>query len=172
MPGSGDSIQALKAGIMEIPDVIAINKMDQPGAKAMLNDIRTVMALGPDAERQPAIVLTEAVREEGIEGLWQTLAARRDALAAAGELEERRRRNLAAEVVAVAAAAPGSGSRSRSPPTRRSRNSSSVCSNGGSIRSRPSTRSSKPSSGRPHRDAADPRRHSRSGRNDWPVSRR
>ena len=104
MPGSGDSVQALKAGIMEIPDVIAINKMDQPGAKALLNDIRTVMALSPDAERQPAIVLTEAVREEGIDALWETLVGRRDALAAAGELEERRRRNLAAEVVAAAAA--------------------------------------------------------------------
>ena len=104
MPGSGDSVQALKAGIMEIPDVIAINKMDQPGAKALLNDIRTVMALSPDAERQPAIVLTEAVREDGIDGLWQTLEGRRDSLAAAGELAERRRRNLAAEVVSAAAA--------------------------------------------------------------------
>ena len=70
MPGSGDSVQALKAGIMEIPDVIAINKMDQPGAKALLNDIRTVMSLSPDAERQPAIVLTEAIRGEGVDALW------------------------------------------------------------------------------------------------------
>ena len=104
MPGSGDSVQALKAGIMEIPDVIAINKMDQPGAKALLNDICTVMALSPDAERQPAIVLTEAIRGEGVAVLWETLAGRRDALAVAGELEERRRRNLAAEVVSAAAA--------------------------------------------------------------------
>ena len=104
MPGSGDSVQALKAGIMEIPDVIAINKMDQPGAKALLNDIRTVMALSPDAERQPAIVLTEAVREEGIDTLWETLVERRDALVVEGALEERRRRNLAAEVVSAAAA--------------------------------------------------------------------
>ncbi len=104
MPGSGDSVQALKAGIMEIPDVIAINKMDQPGAKALLNDIRTVMALSPDAERQPAIVLTEAIRAEGVDALWETLAGHRDALAVAGELEERRRRNLAAEVVSAAGA--------------------------------------------------------------------
>ena len=104
MPGSGDSVQALKAGIMEIPDVIAINKMDQPGAKSLLNDIRTVMALSPDAERQPAIVLTEAIRGEGVESLWETLAGRRDALAAAGELEKRRRSSLAAEVVAAASA--------------------------------------------------------------------
>ena len=47
MPGSGDSIQALKAGIMEIPDVIAINKMDHPMAKAMLNEVRQVLSLGP-----------------------------------------------------------------------------------------------------------------------------
>ena len=47
MPGSGDSIQALKAGIMEIPDVIAINKMDHPMAKAMLGEVRQVLSLGP-----------------------------------------------------------------------------------------------------------------------------
>jgi LAO/AO transport system kinase len=104
MPGSGDSVQALKAGIMEIPDVIAINKMDQPGAKAMMNDIRTVISLNPEAERRPTIVLTDAVREEGIEGLWKALVERRDRLAAAGELEERRRRNLAGEVVSAATA--------------------------------------------------------------------
>ena len=104
MPGSGDSVQALKAGIMEIPDVIAINKMDQPGAKAMLNDIRTVISLDPEARHRPAIVLTEAMREEGVDALWSTLVDRRDALAAAGELEERRSRNLADEVVAAATA--------------------------------------------------------------------
>jgi LAO/AO transport system kinase len=104
MPGSGDSVQALKAGIMEIPDVIAINKMDQPGAKALLNDIRAVISLNPDADRRPAIVLTEAMREEGVEGLWSALVERRDRLAAAGELEQRRRRNLAGEVIAAATA--------------------------------------------------------------------
>src|SRR6476646_5127603 len=45
MPGSGDSIQALKAGIMEIPDVIAINKMDHPAAKTMLNEVRSILSL-------------------------------------------------------------------------------------------------------------------------------
>ena len=102
MPGSGDSVQALKAGIMEIPDVIAINKMDQPGAKAMVNDIRAVISLDPEAKHRPAIVLTEAMREEGVDVLWSTLVDRREALAEAGELEARRRRNLADEVVAVA----------------------------------------------------------------------
>ena len=104
MPGSGDSVQALKAGIMEIPDVIAINKMDQPGAKAMLSDIRSVISLDPEAARRPTIVLTEAVREEGVDALWSALVERRETLAAAGELEERRRRNLAGEVVSAATA--------------------------------------------------------------------
>jgi len=104
MPGSGDSVQALKAGIMEIPDVIAINKMDQPGAKSMMNDIRTVISLDPESDRRPTIVLTEAVREEGVEDLWNAVVERRDRLAAAGELEERRRRNLAGEVVSAATA--------------------------------------------------------------------
>ncbi|MDX6543755.1 MAG: GTPase, partial [Gaiellaceae bacterium] len=45
MPGSGDSVQALKAGIMEIPDVIAINKMDHPAAKTMLNEVRSILSL-------------------------------------------------------------------------------------------------------------------------------
>jgi len=104
MPGSGDSVQALKAGIMEIPDVIAINKMDQPGAAALRNDIRAVLSLAPEAERHPPVLLTEAVREEGIEALWATLSGRRDSLAARGELEERRRRNLLGEVVSATVA--------------------------------------------------------------------
>ena len=104
MPGSGDSVQALKAGIMEIPDVIAINKMDQPGAKTLMNDIRNVIALDPAAERRPPIVLTEAVRHEGVDGLWDAVVERRDQHATAGELDERRRRNLAGEVVSAAAA--------------------------------------------------------------------
>jgi LAO/AO transport system kinase len=104
MPGSGDSIQALKAGIMEIPDVIAINKMDHPMAKTMLNEVRQVLALGPKSGWQPPIVLTEAMRGEGVEQLWEKVAEHRAWLESEGELERRRRRNLAQEVFAVASA--------------------------------------------------------------------
>jgi LAO/AO transport system kinase len=107
MPGSGDSVQALKAGVMEIPDVIAINKMDQAGAKAMMNDVRSVLSLDPEAEGRPAIVLTESVREEGVDALWAALVERRDRLAAVGGLEARRRRNLAGEVVSAATVRAG-----------------------------------------------------------------
>ena len=60
MPGSGDSVQALKAGIMEIPDVIAINKLDHPAAKTMLNVVRSILSLDTESEWRPPIVLTEA----------------------------------------------------------------------------------------------------------------
>jgi LAO/AO transport system kinase len=101
MPGSGDSVQALKAGIMEIPDVIAVNKMDHPAAKTMLNEVRSIVGLA-DRERRPPILLTEAVRGENVPKLWETLKAHRAQLAEDGGLDERRRRNLAREVFAVA----------------------------------------------------------------------
>jgi LAO/AO transport system kinase len=104
MPGSGDSIQALKAGIMEIPDVIAINKMDHPAAKTMLNEVRSILSLDRERAWRPPIVLTEAVREENVAELWEKVEAHRAHLEQEGLLEERRRRNLAGEVFAVASA--------------------------------------------------------------------
>jgi LAO/AO transport system kinase len=104
MPGSGDSIQALKAGIMEIPDVIAINKQDHPAAKTMLNEVRSILALDHESDWHPPIVLTEALREEGIGDLWEKIAEHRSHLEGEGRLSERRRRNLAGEVFSVASA--------------------------------------------------------------------
>ena len=101
-PGSGDSVQALKAGIMEIPDVIAINKMDHPMAKTMLNEVRTILSLNPDREWKPPIILTDATRGENVPELWEKIEEHRLHLEADGRLEERRRRNLAGEVFAVA----------------------------------------------------------------------
>jgi GTPase len=106
MPGSGDSVQALKAGIMEIPDVIAINKMDREGAKTMLNEVRSIVALA-EPDRRPEIVLTDALRGENVPELWRTLDTHREALAGDGRLESRRRKNLAAEVFAVASSRAG-----------------------------------------------------------------
>ena len=87
---------------MEIPDVIAVNKMDHPAAKTMLNEVRSILALDTDREWQPPIVLTEAVRGEGLDRLWSEIAAHREFLERDGLLEERRRRNLSHEVFAVA----------------------------------------------------------------------
>jgi LAO/AO transport system kinase len=102
MPGSGDSIQALKAGIMEIPDVIAINKLDHPAAKTMLTEVRSVLSLDRDRAWKVPIVLTEAHRGENVPELWEQVEKHRAYLEREGLLEERRRRNLAGEVFAVA----------------------------------------------------------------------
>jgi LAO/AO transport system kinase len=104
MPGSGDSIQALKAGIMEIPDVIAVNKRDHPAAKTMVNEVRSILALDTEREWKPPIVLTEAVREEGIAELWEAIGDHRRHLEESGTLADRRAANLAGEVFAVASA--------------------------------------------------------------------
>src|SRR5436305_1901220 len=93
MPGSGDSVQALKAGIMEIPDVIAINKMDHPAAKTMLNEVRSILALDRSHDWNPPIVLTEAVRGEHVPELWEKIEEHRASLEQSGQLEERRRAN-------------------------------------------------------------------------------
>jgi LAO/AO transport system kinase len=104
MPGSGDSIQALKAGIMEIPDVIAINKMDHPAAKTMLSEVRSVLSLDRERAWKVPIVLTEAHRGENVPELWEQIEEHRAYLEREGLLDERRRRNLAGEVFAVASA--------------------------------------------------------------------
>jgi LAO/AO transport system kinase len=104
MPGSGDSVQALKAGIMEIPDVIVVNKKDHPAAKTMLNEVRSILGLDKKRDWRPPIVLTDALKEEGIEELWGKIAEHRAHLESNGLLDERRRNNLAREVFAVASA--------------------------------------------------------------------
>lgn len=104
MPGSGDSIQALKAGIMEIPDVIAVNKRDHPAAKTMVNEVRSILALDTDEGWRPPIVLTEALQGEGIEELWDKVEEHRRYLEEHQLLAERRAQHLAGEVFAVASA--------------------------------------------------------------------
>src|SRR5206468_4680698 len=85
MPGSGDSIQALKAGVMEIPDVIVINKADHPLTDTMVREIRGVLSLAntdhapegsPRSWRVP-IVKTEATSGAGVDGLVNALAEHR-----------------------------------------------------------------------------------------------
>ncbi len=101
-PGSGDSIQALKAGVMEIPDMIVVNKADHPLTDTMIREIRGVLSLGPKTGWRVPIIRTEAVRGEGIEELAEKMAEHREFIEAEGTLSERRRRNLLSEVMAIA----------------------------------------------------------------------
>jgi LAO/AO transport system kinase len=102
MPGSGDSIQALKAGIMEIPDVIVVNKSDHPLTDTMIREIRGVLSLAPQRGWRVPIVKTEAARGEGIAELVERLDEHRAHIEQEGTLSERRRRNLRNEIVALA----------------------------------------------------------------------
>jgi LAO/AO transport system kinase len=104
MPGAGDAIQALKAGIMEIPDVIAVTKSDLPGAGATLADVRSAVALEPDPERRPAIVATSATTGDGVDELWSAIGRVRATHGARGSNEERRRLVATREVVGLATA--------------------------------------------------------------------
>jgi LAO/AO transport system kinase len=103
MPGSGDSVQALKAGVMEIPDVIVVNKANHPLTDSMIREIRGVLALGPKTDWTVPILRTEATEGLGVEKLAEAVDAHHDHIAAAGTLEERRGRNLRNEVLGLAA---------------------------------------------------------------------
>ena len=103
MPGSGDSIQALKAGVMEIPDVIVVNKADHPMTDTMIREIRGVLSLGPATSWRVPIVRTEAAKGEGVAELAEKIAEHRAHIEAEGTLEERRARNLRNEVLELAA---------------------------------------------------------------------
>jgi LAO/AO transport system kinase len=103
MPGSGDSIQALKAGVMEIPDVIVVNKADHPMTDTMVREIRGVLSLGPSVSWRVPIVRTEAAKGEGVAELAEKISEHRAHIEAEGTLEERRARNLRNEVLELAA---------------------------------------------------------------------
>jgi LAO/AO transport system kinase len=104
MPGSGDSVQALKAGVMEIPDVIVINKADNPAAKSLRSEIRSILSLDRDRPWKPPIVETEAIRGDGVPEMWQAVLDHRAYLERDGGLEQRRRRSMEHEVIGVAVA--------------------------------------------------------------------
>jgi LAO/AO transport system kinase len=103
MPGSGDSIQALKAGVMEIPDIIVVNKADHPMTDTMIREIRGVLSLGPSASWRVPIVRTEAAKGEGVAELAEKISEHREHIEAEGTLDERRARNLRNEVLELAA---------------------------------------------------------------------
>jgi LAO/AO transport system kinase len=104
MPGSGDSIQALKAGVMEIPDIIVVNKADHPLTDTMVREIRGVLSLGPQSGWRVPIIKTQAAFGIGIDELAEALERHREHITGEGTLLERRRRNLMNEVVALATA--------------------------------------------------------------------
>ncbi len=102
MPGSGDSVQALKAGVMEIPDVIVVNKADHPLTDAMVREVQGVLALAPHGGWRVPVIRTTATSGDGVEELMTRIAEHRAHIEAEGTLAGRRRRNLRSEVLALA----------------------------------------------------------------------
>jgi LAO/AO transport system kinase len=101
VPGMGDSIQAAKAGVLEIADVLVVNKADRPDTAATVRDLKHMVALS-SAAWKPPVVQTVATTSDGIADLLDALDRHWDWLASAGELARRRRARARDEVLALA----------------------------------------------------------------------
>jgi len=100
MPGAGDDIQSIKAGIMEIADIFVVNKADREGADGLVTSIRQMLDLNPKpGPWRPPIVKTIATHNEGIEELFSAVSEHREFLVSSGSLAERRRERLRAEII-------------------------------------------------------------------------
>jgi LAO/AO transport system kinase len=101
VPGMGDSIQAAKAGVLEIADVLVVNKADRPDTQATVRDLRTMVGLAT-AEWKPPIVTTVGTSGEGIDELMRQLDRHWEWLAVSGERDRRRLARARGEVAALA----------------------------------------------------------------------
>ena len=102
-PGWGDSVQANKAGLMEVADVFVINKADRVGADETRRDLVQMLDLSAATEWRPPIVTTVATTGEGIGELWAAVDAHRTHAATSGRLEQRRTARLRDELAEIVA---------------------------------------------------------------------
>ncbi len=102
VPGLGDSIQTIKAGVLEIADILVVNKADRPDARQLVRDLRNMLLLGEHGDRMPPIVQTVATESDGIQKLMSEIAEHRDHLIVSGAADERVRRRLEREVSLLA----------------------------------------------------------------------
>jgi LAO/AO transport system kinase len=107
-PGMGDSIQAAKAGILEIADIFVVNKSDRPGAQEVVRDLRTMLSMGewPQGRWKPPIVSTAAVASDraGLDDLVERIGQHQAWLDSSGELAARRQTRAREEIAAIAVA--------------------------------------------------------------------
>jgi LAO/AO transport system kinase len=102
VPNLGDDIQAIKAGIMEIADVFAINKSDLDGADKTKLEIEMNLDLSQDKDYRPPVVKVSASRNENIEELVEKLIEHREYLEKTNKLMERRKKNAKLEIIKLA----------------------------------------------------------------------
>jgi LAO/AO transport system kinase len=101
-PGTGDDIQALKAGILEIADILVVNKADHPGADLLVSQLQALLSLAPPGSRRPPILKTTATRGEGVDVLADRIDEHRRELEASGELAHHREIDARHQVLAIA----------------------------------------------------------------------
>jgi LAO/AO transport system kinase len=101
-PESGDGVQAMKSGLLEIADIIAINKADRGGADRLEHDLKTAFELGLRNRRDIPIVITEAIRGKGIPELVAAIDALVAARRSSGAFQERRRENMEDRIKQIA----------------------------------------------------------------------
>jgi LAO/AO transport system kinase len=97
-PRWGDSVQAAKAGLLEIGDVFVVNKADRPGVDDTMRDLRQMLELGAERVWWPPIIPTVASQDEGIADVWEAVQSHRRHLTETGALAEVRRRRLTVEI--------------------------------------------------------------------------
>lgn len=100
-PESGDSIQAMKAGLMEAADVLVVNKSDRPGADLMVRTLGADLHMRPASDWTPPVVQTVAAKGEGVDALVAAIADHQNYLADSGELQRRRHVRVRDEIVSI-----------------------------------------------------------------------
>jgi LAO/AO transport system kinase len=101
VPGLGDDIQAIKAGILEIADVFVVNKADREGVEKAAKDLQMMLSIGDHGEWLPPILKTVAARDEGIDKLLDEIERHREYLQSSGEMDRRRRSHLRLRVETI-----------------------------------------------------------------------
>lgn len=104
IPGAGDDMQAIKAGILEIADILVVNKADLPAAESVFKQLHIFMSLERNEGWTVPILKTVAHREQGIGELIEAVDGHREYLAESGRLEEMRRHRARRQLLSVAQA--------------------------------------------------------------------
>ncbi len=101
VPGLGDDIQAIKAGILEIADVFVVNKADREGVEKTAKDLQMMLSIGEHGDWLPPIVKTVAARDEGVDKLLAELERHQGYMQTSGEIDRRRRSHLRLRVETI-----------------------------------------------------------------------
>ncbi|MEO9254234.1 MAG: methylmalonyl Co-A mutase-associated GTPase MeaB [Tepidiformaceae bacterium] len=101
-PGTGDDIQALKAGIIEIADILVVNKADHPGADILVSQLRALLSLSPKGQRHPPILKTTATKGEGMGELADAIDEHYEHLKSSGALMQQRAIDARHQVLSIA----------------------------------------------------------------------